>query len=269
MPEAVAKVGEAHQIQVTESAQRLTVDRKAHIVTRAGHPNDGAVVLEEVAFGVPFVSVDQAHKGVALRVRKLYRVHALYGLTASDGSHIATPGDTRRLPCRRCPITRFVSLRLVSSQTLAPLREEHAAIAALRDATLIASEQVEDHLETAIALLEDPADLYLRAKPTQRRALNRWIWRRIEVGDDDEILGAKTGPFPDAFRPWQPGLGVVRHPAGARRVSVCPPSASVHLVGEGPGRSDRGLRRSGSQGVGDGREALGPEARLQRGQVRG
>jgi DNA invertase Pin-like site-specific DNA recombinase len=116
----------------------------------------------------------------------------------------------------------------------AQLREDRSAIVALQEATEAAREQVDGQLETAIALLADPGSMYRRANPIQRRALNRWFWQRIDVGEDGDVIDAEVTPLPDAFRPWQPGLGKVRPLDGVRRFPVRPASGSVHLVGRRP-----------------------------------
>jgi DNA invertase Pin-like site-specific DNA recombinase len=131
----------------------------------------------------------------------------------------------------------------------AQLREDRAAITALQETTEAASEQIDGQLETAIALLEDPGTMYRRATPIQRRALNRWFWQRIDVGDDGDVLDAVVTSLPDAFRPWQADLGKVRHLDGVRRSPVRPASGAVHLLHEGrtpvPDRSGAGVCSSG------------------------
>jgi DNA invertase Pin-like site-specific DNA recombinase len=116
----------------------------------------------------------------------------------------------------------------------ARLREDRAAITALQEVTEATSEQVEGQLETAIVLLEAPGTMYRHATPIQRRALNRWFWQRIDVGEDGDVLEAAVTPLPDAFRPWQPGLARVRRPDGCPSGQVRADSQPVHLVREGP-----------------------------------
>lgn len=90
------------------------------------------------------------------------------------------------------------------------LREEHSAVAAIVEHAQMSAETVEGQLEAAVALLADPHRFYRFATPVQRRALNRWIWKRIEVGADDEVVAVDLTKLVAAFAAWQSDLGEVR-----------------------------------------------------------
>ncbi|HEV7495002.1 recombinase family protein [Baekduia sp.] len=115
----------------------------------------------------------------------------------------------------------------------AELREQHAAVAAIVEHSEGAAEEFEGQLQAAIALLSDPHYFYRYATPVQRRALNRWVWQRIEVGADDEVIEAEPTSLLAAFAAWQPDIGTAQD-AGSSSGSAFRSYSSVgHLLHEG------------------------------------
>jgi DNA invertase Pin-like site-specific DNA recombinase len=119
----------------------------------------------------------------------------------------------------------------------ARLRDERRAAERLRKTAQAGSDDLELALNQALGRVTDPYRVYLDATPLERRTMNKAIFRHIEIGDDDEIVGATPTPVYDALRAWAPTLGqpaMKASPAAGNDSGSCSPfvrpsTAAVHF----------------------------------------
>jgi site-specific DNA recombinase len=100
---------------------------------------------------------------------------------------------------------------LVSKDVLrdeqARLRAEEQAVDSLMHQAHAEEGGLLAKLEKALALHEDPQRAYYEGQPLHRRALNRQVFERIEVGPDTDVIDAVVlAPTVEAFREWSPDL---------------------------------------------------------------
>jgi site-specific DNA recombinase len=90
----------------------------------------------------------------------------------------------------------------------AKLKAEAKAAQRLRRVALMQTQDVEKALDEALVRIERTHQSYLEATPQERRIMNRAIFVRIEVGEEDgKITGTALTPTYKAIAAWQPSLG--------------------------------------------------------------
>jgi site-specific DNA recombinase len=87
------------------------------------------------------------------------------------------------------------------------LRAETKAAERLRRIAVVQAENAEQALDEALERLNDIERVYREGTPTERRILNRAIFKRIDIGEDGSITGAVLTPTYDALAAWEPRLG--------------------------------------------------------------
>lgn len=128
-------------------------------------------------------------------------------------------------------------------------------------------------LDTALAALLNPRDLYLKGTEAERRALNRAIWAEIRIreeDDDEDALGVPGPGLATAIAPWQKEGDVVLSSSGqvSDTVHDFPPLSQRSNPGpslEGRGSVVSGIGRTKSLSPasgGSGRGSSPPPAAL-------
>jgi site-specific DNA recombinase len=88
------------------------------------------------------------------------------------------------------------------------LKAEATAAERLRRVAIVQTQDIEKALDKALQRVERTHQSYLEATPQERRIMNRAIFVRIEVGEEDgKITGTALTPTYKAIAAWQPTLG--------------------------------------------------------------
>lgn len=117
----------------------------------------------------------------------------------------------------------------------AKLKSERRDADRLRREATLQTQEVEAALNLALQRATEPQQVYLQATPIERRAMNRAVFERIEVGEHGDIAKAIRTPVYEALAAWQGDSGDTdaNREAGAGEAQcsayVRPCTAPVHF----------------------------------------
>jgi site-specific DNA recombinase len=127
---------------------------------------------------------------------------------------------------------------LVTDEVLASeqqrLEDEKQQAQRLLDAAELHSQDIETMLDGALAKTKTPHATYLASTPLERRLLNQAFFKRILIGDDNEVLGTTLTPVYDAVAAWHEPLGQPRPLKAAQQPVSGAAPVRRGLQGAGP-----------------------------------